>query len=127
MIVAGGTGTSNLSGSATRFVGALYSNVNANESAVDQVMTVAGLLSDLYVRLDGSPGGTSSYTFTVRKNGLDATLTCAISGASTSCSDTNPANSVSFSAGDLISVKSVPSATNPTARSMRWTAKFSAS
>ena len=34
-------------------------------------MAIAGSLSDFYARLDGTPGGTSSYTFTVRKNGVE--------------------------------------------------------
>ena len=121
-LIGGGTGSANLSASATRFVPLFFSNVNATENVVDQVMAIAGTLANFYVRLDGSPGGATSYTLTVRKNGTDTTLTCVISGSAIACSDTT--NSVSFSAGDLISVKSVPSATNPTARAMRWTAKF---
>jgi Collagen triple helix repeat (20 copies) len=124
IIIGGGTGSANLSGSANRFVPAFYSNVNANENAVSQVMAISGELSSLYVRLDNSPGSTDSYTFTVRKNGLDSTLSCTIIGSATSCMDTNLAHSLTFDAGDLISIKAVPSSPSPTARAMHWTAKF---
>jgi hypothetical protein len=122
-IVGGGTGNSNLSGSAIRFVPAFYSNVNAAESSVEQVLAIGGTLSDLHVRLEGSPGTGNSYTFTVRNNGADTSLTCAIIDSSVSCSDTDAAHSVSFSAGDTVSIKSVPSS-NPSGRAMRWSAKF---
>ena len=123
-IIGGGTGSANLSGGAVRFVPTFHSDVQATEGMLDQAMPIGGILSDLYVRLEGSPGGSTSYTFTIRKGGLDTGLTCTISGSATSCSDTDPAHAVTFSAGDLISVRAVPSAANPTARSMRWTAKF---
>ena len=123
-IIGGGTGSTNLSGSADRFVAAFFSHVSANESAVNQIMVISGELSYLYVRLDNSPGGTNSYTFTIRKNGLDSTLSCTILGSATSCMNIDPAHSVTFDAGDLISVKADPSSPSPTARAMRWTAKF---
>ena len=123
-IIGGGTGSANLSASANRFVPAFYSNVSANETAVNQIMVIPGELSYLYVRLDNSPGGTTSYTFTVRKNGVDSTLSCTIIGSATSCMDIDPSHSLIFDAGDLISIKAVPSSPNPAARAMRWTAKF---
>jgi hypothetical protein len=126
-IIGGGTGSANLAGNAIRYVPAFYSNVNASESAVSQVMAVGGEVSDLYVRLENGPGGTNYYTFTVRKNGSDSSLACTITGSATSCMDTDPAHSLAFDAGDLISVKSSPSSPTPTARPMRWTAKFAPS
>ena len=86
---------------------------------------MGGTLSELRVRLSAAAGGAgSSYAFTVRKNGVDTSVTCTIAVAATSCSDTT--NSVSFSAGDLISVLADPSATQPTDNlEVRWTAKYS--
>jgi hypothetical protein len=127
VLVGGGTGSANLSGGADRFVPAFFSHVSANEDAVNQIMIIAGEMSNLYVRLNNSPGGSNSYTFTIRKNGIDSSLTCTIMGSATSCSDIDPAHSVTFDAGDLISVKAVPSSPAPTARTMRWTAKFAVS
>ena len=127
IIIGGGTGSTNLSGSANRFVAAFHSNVNAAENAVSQLMVISGELSYLSVRLDNSPNGTNSYTFTIRKNGLDSNLSCTILGSATSCSDDDPSHSVTFDEGDLISVKAVPSSPSPAARTMRWTAKFAPS
>ena len=123
-IIGGGTGSTNLAAGADRFVAAFFSHVNANENAVSQVMTIPGELSYLYIALNSSPGGTNSYTFTVRKNGLDTVLSCIIIGSATSCMDIDPAHSVTFDAGDLISIKAAPSSPAPAARTMRWTAKF---
>lgn len=48
-------------------------------------------------------GGGLSYTVTLVKNGVDTALSCVISNAATSCSDTS--TQVSVSPGDLIDVK----------------------
>jgi hypothetical protein len=58
----------------------------------------------------------------VRKNTADTALTCTINNPSVSCADTS--NSVSFSSGDLLSVKARGTG-NPTATPGRWTAKLS--
>jgi hypothetical protein len=102
------------------------SSVNATEAAVNVSIPVAGILSNLDVRLDGTAGaGARSYTFNIRINGVDTgNPSCVISGALTSCSD--PLTSVAVAAGDLVSIRVVPSATAPTARPMRWSARFSA-
>jgi hypothetical protein len=100
------------------------SRSSTTESNIEQIVPVGGTLSNLYVRLDGTPGGAStgkSYTFTVRKNGADTTVTCTILETATTCSDTT--NSVTFNAGDRISIKTVASG-GPTGREMRWTANF---
>jgi len=125
VILGGGSGSTNLQTGNTNYVSMFNSYRSATESDVEQVMPVAGTLSNLYVRLDGTAGAAASgrsYTFTVRKNTADTAVTCTILETATSCSDAT--NSVAFSAGDLISVKSVPSATAPTARAMRWSATF---
>jgi hypothetical protein len=99
----------------------------AAETAVQQAVPVAGTLSLLYVRIDGTAGTAGSgrsYTVTIRLNGTDTSVSCVILDTATSCSDLS--NSVTFAAGDLISVVAVPSAVNPIARTMRWTARFSA-
>jgi hypothetical protein len=89
-------------------------------------MTTGGTLSQLRVRLSAAAGAAgSSYTFNVRKTGVNTGVTCTISAAATSCSDTT--NSASFSAGDLITIAAVPSSpTQPTDNlDVRWTAKYS--
>ena len=100
---------------------------SATESAVQQVVAVAGTLSNFQVRIDGTAGAaasTRSYTMTVRQNGANTSVTCTILETATSCADTT--NTVTFAASDLISIGVVPTALNPTARAMHWTAQFSA-
>ena len=86
---------------------------------------VPGDMSNLYVRLDNSPGGTDSYTFTVRKNGSTQGLPVKLSDPRPPAWIIDPVHSVSFEDVDLISLKkAVPSTPSPSARSMRWSAKF---
>jgi hypothetical protein len=110
-----------------RFVSAFNSSLNATETLASVVFPVAGTLSNFDVRLDGAVGNaaTRMYTFNIRINGVDVSMpTCQIIGTTaTTCSDA--VTSVTVNAGDLVSVRVVPSGT-PTARAMRWTARFSA-
>ena len=125
-IIGGGTGAQNLSASAVRFVPMFDSVSTATESAAQQTVPVAGALSKLRVRINGIAGAAASgrsYTLTIRKNGVNTLVGCAILETATSCSDTS--NFVTFAADDLISVLVTPSVANPTARAMHWTAQFS--
>jgi hypothetical protein len=121
-LIGGGTGTNTLHSTQTRYVPMFDAGRSGTESDVQQPMPAAGTVSNFYVILDGSPGSHNSYTFIVRKNGEDTTVACTISDSDTEGSDLT--NSVDFNAGDYISIMVTP-ASNPTARSMRWTAKFS--
>jgi hypothetical protein len=97
------------------------------ESDAQWIMPKAGALSNLYVRLskNASIGG-ASYTFTVRVNGASpaGTLTCTITGATSSCSDTT--HSVAFAAGDLVAIQATPSSPEqPTDNlDVRWAASL---
>jgi hypothetical protein len=74
-----------------------------------------GVLRNLYVALDGSPGVGKSYTFTVRLNGVNTALTCIIAEANTTGS--NVADVVDVNAGDILSVAVTPAGV-PTARNL---------
>jgi len=126
-MVGGGTGTQTLSAGAESFVPMLESLRALIEADVEQALPFAGTLSKLQVRIDGTAGPAGSgefYSFVIRQNGVSTPVTCVILETATSCADM--ANSVVFAAGDLIAVLVVPSASNPNARAMRWTAQFSA-
>ncbi len=127
-IVGGGTGTTNLSTGADTFVPMFDSESGANESAVQQVLPTGGTLSGLRVRLDGIVGPVGSgetYTITMRVNGADTALACVLLEATTTCADL--ADTVTVAADDLVAIRVVPSApSRPSARSLRWTAQFSA-
>jgi hypothetical protein len=104
------------------------SESGANETDVQQAIPVAGSLTALNVRLDGitgPPASGDSYTITVRLNGADTGLTCTISEIARTCADL--ADTITVAAGDLITIGVIPSSpARPTARSLRWTALFSA-
>jgi len=125
-IVGGGTGTQNLSSGADRFVPIFNSLSTANEDVAQQVVPVAGTLSRLEIRINGTAGGAASgrfYAFAIRRNGVNTAVGCTIFETSTSCSDAT--NVATFAEGDLISVVAMPG-TSPSARGMQWTAHFSA-
>lgn len=87
-------------------------NANANESFSRQILPVPGDVSELNVGLSAAPTvANSSYTITVLKNGSPTDLGCTITAAETTCSD--GADSVTFAAGDAISLRASPSATEP--------------
>ncbi len=120
-ITGGGTGLNTLDRNSTSYVPMFNAGVSDAEGEVQQFLPTAGTVSNFYVILDGSPGNNNWYTFVVRKNGADTPVTCTISDTDTTGSDLT--NSVSFAAGDYISIMVTP-ASRPTARSMRWTAEF---
>ena len=105
----------------TTYVTMFFSDASFQRDAIEQRMPLAGTISSLYISLDGSPGGGSSYTFTVLKNGTATGVTCAITGSSTQCADLT--NSADFAAGDGIVIQSTPSR-EPGKRQMRWTAVY---
>jgi hypothetical protein len=110
-----GATTLNPSTSATNFNWIAATNLaawNATEGNRDTVIPHALTLDQLRVVLTTAPGSGKSYAFTVMKNGAATALTCTVSGTATSAQDL--ANTVSFAAGDTISLRAVPSGT-PTA------------
>ena len=121
-IIGGGTADTNLTTGSVSYV-PIFSSLprSGTESEVTQVMPVGGTLSRFSVLLNGTPGGTNSYAFTVRKNGADTTLTCTITGSAVSCADSS--HSVSFETDDTISIKASPTG-GPNARRMGWVGKF---
>jgi hypothetical protein len=106
-----------------------------DKSATDNrqvIMPTAGTLKNLQVSLRRSPNVENtegSYQFVVRKNGVDTSLQCSITGtAAKSCSDTNPADAVTFNGTtDTISVRTVPSNFPELTPDVHWLATFTPS
>jgi hypothetical protein len=123
MIIGGGGFDTSLQNNFTRYMGMFSDRSSNTESHVQQVMTIKGTVSNLYVRLDSAPGMGDTYTFTVRKNSLTPadTLVCEIGESATNCSDT--INAVAFDVGDLFSIE-VTESNNPSNQLVRWTARF---
>ena len=75
------------------------------------------ILKKFYVKLlDGSPGAGKSYTFTIRKNGINTPIEVIIVDANTTG---NTDRKLSFFTNDLVNLAVTPSGT-PTSRSVSW-------
>ena len=85
-------------------------------------MPAAGTLSNLVVTLGNNVGLGVQYVFTAYHNGVaDAALQCTVTGTGSNvCTDST--GSVSYAAGDTISIESVPIGP-PAAASMGWWAR----
>lgn len=123
-IIGGGTDDGErLNSSGSTFVPMLTAGADfASEGAEQQLMPVAGEVSNLYIRLHIAPGVGNKYTFVVRKNGADGGPTCEVAGAvDKTCSDLT--NTATFVVGDLISIEA-EAVSVPNRADMRWTAMF---
>lgn len=99
-----------LTGGSTIFAGT--AGANATEALVSSPVPVAMTIDKLYASYNTAPVGAQTYIATMRKNGVDTTLTCTVTGAATSCNDTT--HSFTVIAGDLVDAKIVASATAAT-------------
>lgn len=80
---------------------------SSNEVTAKQVFPTATTFNNLYIKLSTAPGTGASWTFFVRKNGVNTGITVVISGASTTGNDTT--HSQAFAAGDTITLIATPS------------------
>lgn len=81
--------------------GSTWSSVRAARTSV---VSASGIIRNLYISLNGSPGASNSFTFTVWKNGAAQALSVQIAGAAqTTGNDCTDANVVSVVPGDQIS------------------------
>ena len=94
---------------------------NVTEVANYQVMPTDGTLGSLYVRLSANVGAGGTYTFTIIKNGVAQSLAVTLSAGESTGSDQY--NTVSFVAGDTVSIRSTYTGApgNPTAA---WSTKW---
>lgn len=96
----------NVVGGSTRYYRPGTATLSATEVQLEffQACTVWGL----GVNCGTGPGGTKTEVWTVRKNGVDTTLTVSITGAAVTGNDF--AHPISFAAGDKVSIKVVTTA-----------------
>jgi hypothetical protein len=121
-VIGGSSGGTTMTNNATTFLSLMGYSPSATESLGQQPMPAAGTLSNFTAGAGLVPAAGRTWAVTVDKNGSATTVTCTISNPANTCTDST--HSVSFSAGDLISVKVVPSG-NPTAATGRWSAQYS--
>ena len=125
-MVLSGLTTSDASSKSTNFLGPFQTGSPANsgsEGNVQEVMPIGGTLANLSVNINVAGGSGTSWTFTIRKkSGVSATqsttVLCSISGTGTSCN--SGATSVTFAAGDLLSLQVVPTKEPSGWSTMRW-------
>ena len=84
------------------------SNSNATIANVNMPMPFDCTIKNMFAKSAAAPGASQTYLYTLFKNGVGQTLTCTITDPATSASDTT--NTVSVTAGDLITVRAQLSA-----------------
>lgn len=94
---------------------------STTQTDIEQVISHDLTIDRLMVYLATAPGSGKSWEFTLMKNGSATGLTCTISDAATTGQDVS--NSVSFSAGDTVSMRSTPSGTPTATGRIQWTAR----
>lgn len=95
----------------TRYCGGFGNAPSATESEV-QIPMPACTVRNMRVSLDSTPAAGQNFTLTLRKNGVDTALSVTVSNPDTLQADLT--HSVTFASGDLLSIKSVSSATSGT-------------
>jgi hypothetical protein len=99
----------------------------ATEVNAQMIVPCDGTISTLYavqITACGAGGSGKSRTLTVRKNGVNTSLSCQFLETALSTNDTNPAHAIDVSAGDLISVKQALANTPAVTRGMNFGMMF---
>lgn len=91
----------------TYYLGA--GKVSASETDTYTVVSRPCLVTEFFVRVTGAPGASQSFTYTLRKTGVDTALTGTISGAASFSVTASTAAGISYAKGDIISLKVVTS------------------
>ena len=124
MLLGGLTTSSASNSNFTYYLGTyLTSSASPTESSVQQVMPVAGTVSNLAISLGSAPGSGNSWTFTIRKNGAATGVTCKVEGST--AKECTSSATVTFAAGDLLSLQATPSGGPNGWSSLRWGATLS--
>lgn len=98
-------------GASTRFTpvsGSLASNTV--ETTLQSISPSAATMANLKVNIVTAPGGSDTIVYTLRVNTANSTLTCTITGAAKTCSDTT--HSVNVASGDLLDWQCVSTVAN---------------
>lgn len=93
--------------------------VSATEANVQRLMDYFAVFYFRCYKVT-APGSGKTYTFTVRRNGVDTSLTVPMTGTSGSFQNIGVGKLVVFMPGDLMSVSSVPSSTPTAGTGLGW-------
>lgn len=95
-------GNSSVPNSGTNYLRPSYRDSAADTTEVKLAVPFTGVVRAVYVNAGTAAAG-GSHVFTVRKNGVDTTLTVTLAAAATSASNTS--TTLNVTAGDLLSIK----------------------
>jgi hypothetical protein len=98
----------------------IFSSWTANQSLRYIIVPGAMTLTNYYLQTDAAPGLGTSYTFTIMKNGSATALEVTIADTATVGSDTT--HSVSFAAGDTMTLRCTPTGTPALLNVQAWNA-----
>ena len=99
-----GTSLTEAAGNATLFIGS--GGLSVAEADVEVAVNRAGSASLLWVVTSVAPGVGGTFTYTLRKNGVDTGLTVTLSG-STRIGGSAATPAISYNQGDRFSIKLV--------------------
>lgn len=94
-------GSVNFTSTFATLIGSTYGG-SSSEFNAQILFPTAGTLKKFYVELTVAPGGATSRTFTIAKNGVEEVFAVTISGVATTNSNTS--NTTSVVAGDKVSI-----------------------
>lgn len=129
-VISSGGASAGPSTSAVNYVQAQCSKTasgpwNSTEARVKNVIpNVNGTIGPFYFEVDTAPGVGKQYTFTVRKNGVDTSLSIVISGTNKTGSDTNTGHYFTVAPGDTVTISSTPASTPAAFVNHSWTLGF---
>ena len=124
-LIGGGTRSAVLSTMADEVIGMFHGGPFpfASLDKVGVPMPGEGSVTDLHIHLDGTPGSSDTYKFTVYNGADDTAVKCTVPSGDNKCKD--DINNECFIEGDLIAIVSDPSPDPfPEARAMTWSAVF---
>jgi hypothetical protein len=102
--------------SLTRFISPFQTTNSTTENLRSMVIPFAVTITKFYIGTAGSQPATGSSVFTLRKNGVATSIVVTIPAGSASGVFSDILNSVSFVAGDLISIEQVNNASTNAAQ-----------
>lgn len=98
-------------------------NFNATENNRQFTIGRACVISELNLITGTSQPASGNIVYTLRKNGVDTTITITIAANAAAGVFTDSTHSVSFAANDLVSLRAVNSATGNSSGLISWSIK----
>lgn len=111
-----------LSASTTRYQSAFL--ISSVEADTNMVVPRSGTIKNFYIMTSDGQPASGSLVFTLRKNGADTSIVITIAAGSAAGTYSDTSNTVSITAGDVITMQIVNNATSTAARYRFMTYEF---